>query len=155
VREDWKTAKGLVTEAVAKHGGAVRTARRWDERKLAYKIRGRNRATYLLCYVEMPSGGLTAFRREVELSDRILRYLLLRVDAVPAAEHDLSAAEAAEGFVVPAPPPDDLAESEAPEPEEVLEEVLVPAIEDVEDEGAEERPRAKKAEPKASAEVTP
>jgi small subunit ribosomal protein S6 len=112
VREDWKTAKGLVTEALAKHGGAVRTARRFDERRLAYPIRGRSRATYLLCYFDLPGGAMPALNRELELSDRVLRTLILRAEAVPASEQEHSQAELAEGFQVPAPPPDDALEVE-------------------------------------------
>ena len=41
VREDWKTAKALVTATIEKHGGTIHTARRWEERPLAYPIKGK------------------------------------------------------------------------------------------------------------------
>lgn len=148
VREDWKKAKAVINDAVVKHGGTVRTSRRWDERRLAYPIRGKNRATYVLCYVEIPGANLPVLRRELELSERILRYLLLKVDEIPATEHELTTAENAEGFVVPAPPPDDVVE---PEP-------IVPVQESLEDILAEgeidDRPRGPRRE-RASAEVAP
>ena len=149
VREDWKKAKSVIHDAVAKHGGSVTTSRRWDERRLAYPIRGKNRATYVLTYLEMPGGNLPAFRREVDLSERILRYLLLAVDEIPATEHELSTAENADGFVVPAPPPDDVVEPEpvAP-PTDPVEELLA------EGELPDDRPRGRRPE-RASAEVAP
>lgn len=153
VREDWKKAKALVTDALAKHGGTARTARRWDERRLAYKIRGRSRATYLMTYIDIPGDNLPALRRELDLSERVLRHLILRVEEIPAAEHELAAAENAEGFVVPAPPPDDMPEAE-PVVAEPAEEVLVPDLEEAPSaDGSDERPRGRKAEAKASAEV--
>ena len=38
VRAGWDSAKGAVTETLEKHGGTIRTARRWGERKLARNI---------------------------------------------------------------------------------------------------------------------
>lgn len=148
VREDWKKAKAVINDAVAKHGGTVRTSRRWDERRLAYPIRGKNRATYVLCYVEIPGTSLPLLRRELELSERILRYLLLKVDEIPATEHELTTAEEAEGFVVPAPPPDDVVEPEPVVPvQETLEDILAEGEMD-------DRPRGRRPE-RASAEVLP
>ena len=111
VREDWTKAKGIVTGTLEKHGGRVISARRWDERKLAYPIRRKNRATYVLAYYELPTDAIPAMRRDFELNERVLRYQMLSRESVPANEAELAAAEQAEGFTVPAPPPDD-----APEP---------------------------------------
>jgi ribosomal protein S6 len=112
VREDWNKAKGIVTDTLAKHGAKVLSARRWDERKLAYPIDKKNRATFLLAYYEMGNQHIPELRRDLELNERVLRYLILQVEALPATEAELAAAEQAEGFAVPAPPPDD-----APEPQ--------------------------------------
>jgi small subunit ribosomal protein S6 len=111
VREDWNKAKGIITETLAKHGAKVLSARRWDERKLAYPIKKKNRATFLLAYYEMGNQHIPELRRDLELNERVLRYMILQVEAIPTTESELAAAEQAEGFAVPAPPPDD-----APEP---------------------------------------
>lgn len=107
VRADWGRAKSAVTELLAKYGAKVATSRRWDERKLAYPIKGRTRGTYLLTYFEAPTDAVNTMRRELDIDERVLRYLLLRVEAVPPAEIELSRAEQAEGFSVPPPPPDE------------------------------------------------
>lgn len=147
VREDWKKAKSVIQDAVEKHGGKVSSSRRWDERRLAYPIKNKNRATYVLCYLEIPGANLPALRRELELSDRILRYLLLRVDEVPAAELELTSAEEVEGFTVPPPPADDIVEPETPLPtQETLEDILAEGEMD-------DRPRGRRTE-RASAEVS-
>ena len=107
VREDWKRAKALVTDVIAKHGGEIESARRWDERRLAYTIEGKTRATFLLTFFRIDTQKVAILRRDLELSEPILRYLIKRVEAVPAAESALAQAELAADFVVPAPPLED------------------------------------------------
>ena len=107
VRTDWRNAKSLVTDLLAKHGGEVTTARRWDERKLAYPIEGRQRGTYLLTYYKLSGDGIIGLRRDLELSETVLRYMLTRVDAVPETEQALHDAELDSSFEIPAPPEDD------------------------------------------------
>ena len=112
VRADWPKAKALVSDAIAKHGGEVETARRWDERKLCYPIDGKKRSTYVLAYYRIGIDGITGLRRDLELSEDVLRYMMLRVEEIPAGEADKAGEENVEGFSFPAPPEDD-------EPEEV------------------------------------
>lgn len=112
VREDWKAAKGLVTDFLAKHGAKVHTARRWDERRLAYDIARRRRATYLLAYYEIEHDAIPGLVRDLELSEPILRHLLLQVDVVPETERELAGAEDSADFQIPAPPPDDHVEEQ-------------------------------------------
>lgn len=136
VRAGWKEAKATASALIEKHGGQVLTARRWDERKLAYKISQRRRGTYLLAYVTLDAGGVSALRRELDLTENVLRYLILSVAEVPAEERALGEAESAAGFVVPPPPFEDTAELEAEEEEEPEEEAeeAVPAGELAEEE---------------------
>jgi ribosomal protein S6 len=108
VRAGWSDAKAGVVALVEKHGGTVHTARRWDERALAYPIKGRRRATFLLSYYELPNASLAAFTRELELSDLVLRYLQLAAPAVPEGERELHATEQGADFAVPPPPSDDV-----------------------------------------------
>lgn len=116
VRTDWPRAKAAVVDTLQKSGARIVSARRWDERKLAYSIRGRRRATYLLAYFEAASDGVNSVRRAFELDERILRYLILGAEAVPEGEVEKSQAELAEGYTIPPPPPDDEPAAE-PEPE--------------------------------------
>jgi len=113
VREDWKKAKAIITDALKKHGANVVCARRFDERRLAYPIRRRRRATYCLAFYEMGSEHLNPLRRDLELNENVLRYLMLAKESVPPAELELAAAEDAADFNVPAPPPDDAPDAPA------------------------------------------
>lgn len=107
VRENWAKAKGSIIESLTKHGAKVVSARHWEERKLAYPIKGRNRGTYLLAFFECGSEGVNQMRRDFELDDRVLRYLLIRADALPAGELEKSQAEGSAEFALPTPPVDE------------------------------------------------
>ena len=125
VRQGWKAAKAIVTDILAKHEANTITARRWDERRLSYSIKGRGRATYLICYFELAKDAGPALNRSLELNDAVLRYLITRVDGVPATEAELAAREESDDFVVPAPPVEDApapvaAVESKPEPKEVV-----------------------------------
>ena len=107
VRADWGAAKAVVTGALAKYGAAVKTARRWDERRLAYPIKGRKRATYLLAYFEQQGTGVQGLRRDLEIDERVLRYLITSCEALPEGELEKSQAELEAGFQIPPMPGDD------------------------------------------------
>jgi small subunit ribosomal protein S6 len=137
VRAGWKEAKAAATALIEKHGGKVLSARRWDERKLAYTISQRRRGTFLLAYGELDAAGVATLRRELDLTESVLRYLILKVEAVPEKELELTRAESEAGFVVPPPPEDvlaieeDYAEDEESETEDEaeLDESNVPSAE--------------------------
>lgn len=118
VREGWDKAKSLVTALLEKHGANVLSARRWDERRLSYPIKGKNRATFLLAYYNVDPDAIPAMRRDFELNESVLRSLELVVDAVPESEAEHVSVESAADFKVPTPPDDDHVEFvEEPEDE--------------------------------------
>ena len=69
-----------VVDLIQQHGGTVLASRLWDERKLAYPIKGHKKGVYWLTYFRMPSGNLVALERQCEITDDILRKLVLKVD---------------------------------------------------------------------------
>jgi small subunit ribosomal protein S6 len=104
VRQGWKAAKAQVTDMLTKHGATLHTARRWDERRLAYTIKRRSRASYLLCHFDLPTDKGPALTRDLELRETVLRHLIVRTEEVPPSEVELAAAEHSDDFLVPAPP---------------------------------------------------
>ncbi len=110
VRAGWGPAKAHVTDLIAKHGGTVTTARHWGERKLAYKIKSRSRATYLVCYFEIPADNIPTLIRDLDLSETVLRYLNVGVDSIPEGEAEAAAKETDSAFSVPEPPRDEVGE---------------------------------------------
>jgi small subunit ribosomal protein S6 len=98
VKKGWRTLKGRVKELLERHGCKVVAARRWEDRKLAYEIKKQKRGTYFLSYLEHPEPGDSLFEldRDLLLQDYVLRHLILKVDAVPEGEAELSAKEDSE-----------------------------------------------------------
>jgi small subunit ribosomal protein S6 len=70
-----------VSDIITQHGGTILAARLWDERKLAYPIKGHKKGIYWLTYFRMEGGNLTALERQCEITDDIIRKLVLKVDA--------------------------------------------------------------------------
>ena len=101
VRAGWKEVKASMTGLIEKHGGKALAARRWDERRLAYPIEHRRRGTYLLAHAEIPGPSVANLRRELDLTESVLRYLILSVDSVPPQELALTKAESAADFHTP------------------------------------------------------
>lgn len=108
IRAGWDAAKQQVTGLIEKHGGEVKTARHWGERKLAYKINNRSRATYLLSYFTMPGDNIPAFTRDLEINETVMRYLQVQVDELPEGEEAEAAKETGGEFSVPEPPRDEV-----------------------------------------------
>jgi small subunit ribosomal protein S6 len=69
-----------VADMITQHGGTILAARLWDERKLAYPINGHKKGVYWLTYFEMDGSGLSPLERQCEITDDIIRKLVLRVD---------------------------------------------------------------------------
>jgi small subunit ribosomal protein S6 len=70
-----------VSDIIKQHGGTVLAARLWDERKLAYPIKGHKKGVYWLTYFSMDGAGVTPLERQCEITDDIIRKLILRVDS--------------------------------------------------------------------------
>lgn len=72
-----------VQSLIAKSGGEVAGMKLWDERKLAYEIKGRSAGTYFLTYFQGDPEIVKRLSRECQLSTAVLRAFFLRVKEVP------------------------------------------------------------------------
>jgi small subunit ribosomal protein S6 len=54
--------------------------RKWDERKLAYDIKGNKRGVYFLVYFKAATDALQGLERSCNLSEQILRSMVIRAD---------------------------------------------------------------------------
>src|SRR5262245_65862571 len=68
-----------VEKMIQAGGGEVLVSRLWEERRLAYPIKGQRKGTYWLIYFRGPSSMLTGLYRQWEIHDGILRHLVLKV----------------------------------------------------------------------------
>jgi small subunit ribosomal protein S6 len=71
---------GEIGELIKKAGGEILVSRLWEERRLAYSIKGQRKGTYWLMYVGMEARQIAGLRRQFEITEAILRFLLLKID---------------------------------------------------------------------------
>src|SRR5262249_37003558 len=83
---DLEKSIGMVKTMIEKHEGKVLVAKKWDERKLAYELRGQKRGLYIIAYFTGPGPIVTAIERDVNLSEDILRVLVTHADHLNADE---------------------------------------------------------------------
>ena len=88
VRKGWEPLKAAVTGQFTKHGAKILSSRRWDERRLAYPIRGQHRGTYLLVYFAADTNALVGIRRDMQFNEALLRTLLLECEEVPQTAYE-------------------------------------------------------------------
>ncbi len=78
---DPKDVSGQITTFVNKGGGKMLVSRLWDERRLAFSIARQRKGTYWLSYFRIDSGKVDELKRQCQLSDSILRCMILKIDA--------------------------------------------------------------------------
>jgi small subunit ribosomal protein S6 len=88
VKEGWQQLKDAVTGFFTKSGAEILSAKRWEERRLAYPIMGQKRGTYLLVYYQAETGANPAIRRDLELSELTLRHIITTCEEVPATAYE-------------------------------------------------------------------
>jgi small subunit ribosomal protein S6 len=77
---DPETVSGQIPAMIEKLGGEILANRLWEERRLAFPIKGQRRGTYWLTYFRLEGGQLGDLRRQCQITEDILRVLFLKVD---------------------------------------------------------------------------
>ena len=66
-----------VREIIERHQGTVEVIKKWDERKLTYEIKKQKRGLFVITYFTAPGAAIAPITRDVNLSDDILRVLIV------------------------------------------------------------------------------
>ena len=77
---DLDAVLGRVKKLVADSGGSVKTEDNWGKNRLAYKIKGEDFAVYVSMDVELPANAPLKISNALNISDEVIRYLLVKVD---------------------------------------------------------------------------
>ena len=77
---DPEAVSGQISKVIQEAGGEVLVSRLWEERRLAYPIKGQRKGTYWLAYFRLEPESLVGIRQRFRLSDSVLRLLILKVD---------------------------------------------------------------------------
>lgn len=79
---DWAGIEEEVRRLCGRIGAELLVCVKFDERKLAYEIARRKRGTYVLAYLDIPSERIGDLERDIQLSEVILRGLVLRAETL-------------------------------------------------------------------------
>ncbi len=74
---DKDSINGIIKKILEKAEVEIVSMKKWDERKLAYKINGKDKGTYILCYFHADGQKIRQIERDAQLSEPILRVLIL------------------------------------------------------------------------------
>lgn len=75
-----------IKEVLARGQAEIIALRKWDERRLAYEIKGQKRGYYVLVYFKAQGDMLAHIERDCNLSEKILRTMFLRADHMTLEE---------------------------------------------------------------------
>lgn len=104
---DQAGVSGQITKFVQKYNGEMLASRLWEERRLAYPIAGNRKGTYWLSYFKLESTSVAALERDCQLSESILRVLVIKIDpriADTLVKHALGEVTRPRPAAVAAPP---------------------------------------------------
>ena len=69
-----------LNKLVGEAGGEILVSRLWEERRLAYPIKGQRKGVYWLMYFRLDSLKLVELNRQFDLFDANIRNLLIKID---------------------------------------------------------------------------
>ena len=79
----WDGILETINTIMSRAGAEVLSLEKWDDRRLCYDIAGRSRGCYLLCYFNAGPDKITGIERDVQISEDLLRVMILRADQIP------------------------------------------------------------------------
>lgn len=79
---EWDNVVKHIHDILQKNGAEILKSEKWGEKKLAYKINGHKRGTYLLIHFHAKHSAITTIKRDFQLSDYIIRSLIVKDDTI-------------------------------------------------------------------------
>lgn len=78
--KDAAATVGAIPSTLEQFGGEMLASRLWEERRLAYPIKGHRKGTYWLTYFRLDATQLGNLTRQIQLNEGVVRHLLLKID---------------------------------------------------------------------------
>jgi len=134
---DWDGVNAAIKKILDRAEAEIVSMRKWDDRRLAYDIRGTSRGTYILCYFKADGQKIQGIEKDVQLSENIIRVLILSTDQMTKEdiEKDTPATKIEKEKTIAEQPQ----EAEVSEQSDQQEEPAAEAAEDVEQTGETEQ----------------
>ncbi len=80
--DDLKAVTDHIRSLLERHGATIAKLQKWDTHRLAYEIKGKRRGTYILSKFEADPVGIAALRHDCQLSNIVLRALILKEEHI-------------------------------------------------------------------------
>lgn len=80
LESDLETPLGKVRDIITGTGGKIKSEDNWGKKKLAYKINREDFAVYVFMEVELPADAPLKISTILNITDEVLRYLLVKAD---------------------------------------------------------------------------
>ncbi|MDI9431499.1 MAG: 30S ribosomal protein S6 [Sedimentisphaerales bacterium] len=81
---DWEGTLSVINTILQRADAEVVSMRKWQERKLTYDIDHKSRGTYILCYFNVDGRRISGIEKDVLLSEKVMRALILTTEKRPA-----------------------------------------------------------------------
>jgi len=83
---DWDGVNEAIRKILERANAEIVSIRKWDDRRLAYDIKGKARGTYILCYFKVDGQKIQGIEKGVQLSEKIMRVLILNAELMTAED---------------------------------------------------------------------
>lgn len=83
---DLEKSAQKVAKVITDNGGKVTGEDNWGKRKLAYKIKGHDHAMYVFYAVELPADGVKKVEATLNITDEVIRFLIVKPDTKAIAK---------------------------------------------------------------------
>lgn len=77
---DWTGIEDAIKLVMQRGDAVLVSMKKWDERRLAYEVKGCSRGTYILCYFKADGSRIRDIERDVQLSEQFMRVLILSAE---------------------------------------------------------------------------
>jgi len=77
---DWDAVLETIKSILQRAEAEIVELRKWADRRLAYEIDHKTKGTYILCYFRADGKRIRDIERDVQLSERIMRVLILNAE---------------------------------------------------------------------------
>ena len=93
---DLDKATNKVEKIITDNGGKITNTDNWGKKKLAYNIKGHEMAVYVFYTAEVPGASVRKIESVLNITDEVIRFLIVRPDLKKQAKAEAEKAKKAE-----------------------------------------------------------
>jgi len=85
---DWDGVISNITKILERSGSEIISIKKWDDRKLAYDIKGQSRGVYIISYFKVDGPKVQEIEKNLRLSEQVMRLLILNAELMTQEDID-------------------------------------------------------------------